>query len=129
MSLQDFLVCIEMFIAAAAHKYTFGFETYKDGSMLVLMEVRKEMREAKKLMTQAGLGDLDPGQTGEKIELDEHGHPKNKITSAAAASASASASPQWKPLPGTPEALAVMGKGIVDAANVTKDLTLAGAKA
>ena len=30
-----------MFIAAAVHKYTFGHETYLDGSILVLMENRK----------------------------------------------------------------------------------------
>ena len=41
VGLQDFLVCIEMFIAAAVHKYTFGFETYMDGSFLILMEQRK----------------------------------------------------------------------------------------
>lgn len=37
---QDFLVCIEMFIAAAVHKYTFGHENYADGTLRLLMEQR-----------------------------------------------------------------------------------------
>src|SRR4051812_42268398 len=40
VGLQDFCVCIEMFVAAAVHKYTFGYETYANGSMKVLMEQR-----------------------------------------------------------------------------------------
>jgi len=41
VGLQDFLVCLEMFIAAAVHKYTFGYETYVDGTFTILMEQRK----------------------------------------------------------------------------------------
>jgi hypothetical protein len=40
VGLQDFLICIEMFLAACTHKYTFGFETYKNGSMKLLMDQR-----------------------------------------------------------------------------------------
>ena len=40
VGLQDFLVCIEMFIAACTHKYTFGSETYADGSLRLIMEQR-----------------------------------------------------------------------------------------
>ena len=40
IGLQDFIISIEMFLAAIAHKYTFGAETYKDGSMALLMEQR-----------------------------------------------------------------------------------------
>jgi len=41
IGLQDFAVCIEMFIAAAVHKYTFGIESYLDGTLLALMENSK----------------------------------------------------------------------------------------
>lgn len=40
VGLQDLLVCIEMFIAACFHKYTFGYETYANGSMKLLMDQR-----------------------------------------------------------------------------------------
>ena len=40
VGLQDFIVCIEMFIAAAVHKYTFGWETYANGTMKLLMDQR-----------------------------------------------------------------------------------------
>ena len=40
IGLQDFIVCIEMFIAAAVHKYTFGWETYANGTMKLLMDQR-----------------------------------------------------------------------------------------
>lgn len=35
VGMQDFLVCIEMFIAACAHKYAFGSETYADGRSVI----------------------------------------------------------------------------------------------
>lgn len=38
--LQDFLVCLEMFIAAAAHRYTFGYDQYANGTMKLLMDQR-----------------------------------------------------------------------------------------
>jgi len=41
IGLQDFAVCIEMFIAAAVHKYTFGIDAYLDGTLLDLMENQK----------------------------------------------------------------------------------------
>ena len=40
VGLQDFIVCIEMFLFAVVHKYTFGYETYNDGSLAILMEQR-----------------------------------------------------------------------------------------
>jgi len=40
VGMQDFLVCIEMFIAACTHKYTFGSETYADGTLRLIMEQR-----------------------------------------------------------------------------------------
>jgi hypothetical protein len=40
VGMQDFLVCIEMFIAACTHKYTFGSETYADGTLRTIMEQR-----------------------------------------------------------------------------------------
>ena len=40
VGLQDFIICIEMFIFACCHKYAFGYETYSDGSMALLMEQR-----------------------------------------------------------------------------------------
>jgi hypothetical protein len=40
VELQDFLVCVEMFVAAAVHKYTFGYETYANGTMQLLMTQR-----------------------------------------------------------------------------------------
>ncbi len=119
MSLQNFLVCIEMFVAAAAHKYTFGFDTYKDGSMLVLMEVRKELRDAKRALEKAGFHDIEPGQTGEVVPLDSHGHAiRPAAASGGAAQPGAPGAPGqpkgWEPLPGTPEALAAIGQGFVE---------------
>lgn len=40
VGMQDFLVCIEMFLAACMHKYTFGWEAYADGSLRTIMEQR-----------------------------------------------------------------------------------------
>lgn len=40
VGLQDFLVCVEMFVAACCHKYAFGFETYRNGTMKLLMDQR-----------------------------------------------------------------------------------------
>ena len=40
VGLQDFIICIEMFIFACCHKYAFGYETYSDGSLALLMEQR-----------------------------------------------------------------------------------------
>lgn len=38
LALQDFIICVEMFIAAAAHRYTFGHEMFQDGSFFTMME-------------------------------------------------------------------------------------------
>ena len=38
LGLQDFIICIEMFIAAAVHRYTFGHEMFADGSYEKMME-------------------------------------------------------------------------------------------
>jgi len=149
MSMQDFLVCIEMFMAAAVHKYTFGFENYKDGSLLMLMEVRKELRAAKSRMIEAGFVGLEPGQTGDKIELDEHGHPKKPLVQQGAEAKhddlKRDAVPSSKvgeagvraPLASwdnlataeSPEdALRAVGQGIVDLGKGARDVTMAGAK-
>lgn len=38
--IDNFIVCIEMFIAAAAYKYVFSYEVYANGSMNQLMKAR-----------------------------------------------------------------------------------------
>jgi len=42
IGLQDLLVCIEMFVAACFHKYTFGVETYASGTIKTLMDARAQ---------------------------------------------------------------------------------------
>jgi len=99
VGLQDFLVCIEMFIAAAVHKYTFGFQNYKDGSLLMLMEVRKEMRTAKRILTEAGFTE-EPGQTGPEADIkkarDERDHPSAATTISIATGAQPPPLESWK---------------------------------
>jgi len=41
-ALQDFMVCIEMFVAACVHKYTFGVHDYLDGTIQELMDRKQK---------------------------------------------------------------------------------------
>ena len=47
LGLQDFIICIEMFFAAAVHRWTFGHETFADGSFQrTLLQVLSKKQDA-----------------------------------------------------------------------------------
>lgn len=64
---QDFLVCVEMFIAAAVHKYTFGYETYVDGTFTILMEQRKKGRDDNTIPSGAHVRIINQTSEGKSI--------------------------------------------------------------
>ena len=43
VGLQNFIICIEMFITAIVHRYTFGHEDYANGALKLIMETRVAM--------------------------------------------------------------------------------------
>ena len=40
VELQEFIICIEMFVAAIAHKYVFDYREYTDGKIKIIMDER-----------------------------------------------------------------------------------------
>jgi hypothetical protein len=75
--LQDFLVCVEMLIAACAHKSTSGAETYANGSMRTIMEPRalylaeisyKRGVEAQAAAAAAALAAVDAADTAISVD-------------------------------------------------------------
>jgi len=59
-TIQDFAVCIEMFVAAIFHKYTFSCQPYIDGSLLHLLDETQHELGLDKKTSRAGVGTSDP---------------------------------------------------------------------
>lgn len=84
LGLQDFVICVEMFIAAAVHRYTFGHESYADGTFQKMLDeiISRDAggnqlpAEEVRANYEANLTDLDPepffisSQEAAKIDRD-----------------------------------------------------------
>lgn len=67
LGLQDFIICIEMFIAAAVHRYSFGHEMFADGSY------DKVVRECRERAMKKGLSEEDLKDSFFDLEMSNPG--------------------------------------------------------